>query len=72
VSRFAHFYADLERINATLHSLDAVVTDADGFVSVDESKVPAEVLRSYRFLAKYGAANGLLTQRETSPQEGNR
>lgn len=58
--RADHFARDLDKINATLHKLGAVVTTKDGFTHIDESKVPADLMRTYRRLVQYGAANGLL------------
>lgn len=58
--RFGFFYQDLERLNSKLHALGAVTTTDDGFMYVDESKVPAALASAYRFLGRFGYANGLL------------
>ena len=54
------FAADLNKINGKLNALGAVVTASDGFVFIDESKVPASLMATYRGLVQYGYANGLI------------
>jgi hypothetical protein len=58
------FRADLARVNATLAAHGAITTTHDGtehVTIVDPTVVlPAAVLRSYRFLLQFGAANGYL------------
>lgn len=55
-----HFAADWAKFDEAFRALDALVDAEDGFTYVDESKVPADLLRSYRRLMQYGAANGLI------------
>ena len=57
----AVFANDLARFNVMLNDLDAVVTFPDGFVGIDPTKAPAELLEAYCHLVSYGYANGLLT-----------
>ncbi|MEX5635765.1 hypothetical protein [Parafrankia sp. FMc2] len=54
------FDRDLERLNAELERLGAVITLSDGWRGIDEAKVPADLLRTYRELISYGWANGHL------------
>lgn len=54
------FNADLERINRTIVEAGALRAEADGFQWIDESLVPASLMRAYRGLVQYGYANGLM------------
>lgn len=54
------FEADMARYDAAFRAADALVTTDDGFTYIDESKVPADLIRSYQFLVSYGYANGLM------------
>jgi hypothetical protein len=54
------FEADMARFDQAFRKLGAISTDADGFAWIDASRVPAAMLRSYRRLAEYGYATGLL------------
>lgn len=55
----AFYRRDLERFDAAFRKHDAIATTADGFTYIDETKVPADLVRAYRLLMRYGAANGL-------------
>ena len=54
------FAADAARFDAAFRNADALVTTDDGFTYIDESKVPASLVRSYCRFVQYGAANGLI------------
>ena len=54
------FAKDFARITAQIEQAGAVVTLDDGFQFIDESKVPVQVLSTYRGLVQYGYANGLI------------
>lgn len=56
---YSAFHRDLEKLNAAILGLGAVVEHDDGFLSIDESKVPDLLMRTYWELVLYGAANGL-------------
>lgn len=58
--RHAYFYRDLDSFNAKFQQLGAVAVTNDGFNYIDEAKVPAELISAYRFLLRFGFANGLL------------
>lgn len=53
------FNADLARFDKAFRDADAIRTLDDGFTWIDESKVPASLVRSYRRFMQYGYANGL-------------
>ena len=53
------YLADAARFDAAFRNADALVTTDDGFTYIDESKVPASLVSSYRRFVQYGAANGL-------------
>lgn len=54
------FNADLARYNAAFEKAGAVVEHPDGFTYVDESKLPASMVKSYRNLMRLGFAQGLV------------
>lgn len=54
------FNADLARFDKLFTDADALVTYDDGFVGIDQTKVPASALRSYNLLIQFGYANGLI------------
>ena len=54
------FAADLARYDAAFTKAGAIVTTTEGFAYIDESKVPAALVRGYRTLMSYGYANGLV------------
>lgn len=53
------FHADLARMNAELERLGAVCTEDDGFMWIDEGRVPSDLMRAYKALVSYGYAYGL-------------
>jgi hypothetical protein len=46
-------------MNTAIEQAGAVAETADGFKYIDEAKVPASLVRAYRLLTLFGAANGL-------------
>ena len=54
------YAADAARFAAAFESAGAIRTEADGFQWIDQTKVPAALVRSYNLLVQYGAANGLI------------
>ncbi len=54
------FNADLERFNAAFRDADALITDDDGSVWIDTTKVDEALVSAYTNLHSYGYANGLL------------
>jgi hypothetical protein len=53
-----YFLQDGERFDSAFRKAGAVVTTADGFTYVDESKVPGEMARAYRRWVQHGMVNG--------------
>ena len=54
------YAADAARFAAAFESAGAIRTESDGFQWIDQSKVPASLVRSYGRFIQYGAANGLI------------
>jgi len=57
------FAADLARFDAAFEALGAVGVVRDGdedFKYIDSTRTPADLLRAYRRLVIFGAANGLI------------
>lgn len=65
----AVFDRDLERFNGWFHAAGAVVTHDDGTRGIDPAKAPADLVRAYRKLICFGAANGLLPTGPAAPSE---
>lgn len=57
------YLADAARFDKAFRAADALrtMTDTSGqeFTYIDETKVPAALVRSYQRFIQYGAANGL-------------
>lgn len=61
------FDADMARFDKAFRAADALVTYSDGFIGIDETKVPADLIRSYQRLVCYGYATGLLQPEGATP-----
>lgn len=54
------FAADQARFDKAFRDAGAIFTTEDGLAWIDETKVPARLVRAYGTFCLYGFANGLM------------